>query len=125
MINIFYLTILRFSFEMTFSIFLFGEGKSILSNFKYVGGQNPIEAAKLGCKIYHGPYIYNFEEIYKLLKKYGVCEMIHNENELSKKLFKDFQQTKPNENKVIAVINNLGKNILKKSLMEIDKIFKL
>ena len=33
-----------------------------------VGGQNPIEAAKLGCKIYHGPYIYNFKEIYDFLK---------------------------------------------------------
>ena len=27
------------------------------------GGQNPIEAAKLDCKIYHGPYVYNFKEI--------------------------------------------------------------
>ena len=24
--------------------------------------------AKLNCKIYHGPYVYNFEEIYKILK---------------------------------------------------------
>ena len=31
MINIFYLTILKFSFEITFSIFLIGDGKSIRS----------------------------------------------------------------------------------------------
>ena len=32
-----------------------------------VGGQNPIEPAKCGCKIYHGPYISNFKEIYGFL----------------------------------------------------------
>ena len=26
-----------------------------------IGGQNPIDAAKLRCKIYHGPYVYNFK----------------------------------------------------------------
>ena len=28
-----------------------------------------MEAAKLGCKVYHGDYIYNFRDIYKMLKK--------------------------------------------------------
>jgi 3-deoxy-D-manno-octulosonic-acid transferase len=28
------------------------------------GGQNPIEAAKLGAAILHGPHIWNFAEIY-------------------------------------------------------------
>jgi 3-deoxy-D-manno-octulosonic-acid transferase len=28
------------------------------------GGQNPIEAAKLGCAILHGPYVENFSEVY-------------------------------------------------------------
>jgi 3-deoxy-D-manno-octulosonic-acid transferase len=28
------------------------------------GGQNPIEAAKLGAAILHGPYVANFAEIY-------------------------------------------------------------
>ena len=37
-------------------------GKSILKKFENEGGQNPIEAARFGCKIYHGPYIYNFFE---------------------------------------------------------------
>jgi 3-deoxy-D-manno-octulosonic-acid transferase len=31
------------------------------------GGQNPIEAAKLGAAILHGPYIWNFAEIYAAL----------------------------------------------------------
>ena len=46
-------------------------GKSLLNKFKNSGGQNPIEAAALGCKIYHGPYVYNFQEIYNLLRNTG------------------------------------------------------
>ena len=34
------------------------------------GGQNPLEAARYGCKILHGPNVWNFDEIYKLLKKH-------------------------------------------------------
>ena len=35
------------------------------------GGQNPLEAAKLGCKIIHGPFITNFSDIFKKLKLLG------------------------------------------------------
>ena len=41
----------------------------MLEKLKDNAGQNPIEAAKLNCKIYHGPYVYNFEEIYQILEK--------------------------------------------------------
>ena len=51
-------------------------GKSLIKNLQHVGGQNPIEAAKLGCKIYHGPHVYNFQEIYDLLRKYKIAEQI-------------------------------------------------
>ena len=32
------------------------------------GGQNPLEAARFGCKIVHGKYIDNFKKVYSLLK---------------------------------------------------------
>jgi len=35
-------------------------GKSLLPG----GGQNPIEPAKLGCAILHGPNVENFTEVY-------------------------------------------------------------
>jgi 3-deoxy-D-manno-octulosonic-acid transferase len=38
-------------------------GKSLLPG----GGQNPIEPAKLGCAILHGPYVENFSEVYNEL----------------------------------------------------------
>lgn len=35
------------------------------------GGQNPIEPAKLGCAILHGPAVANFSEVYRLLGEAG------------------------------------------------------
>ena len=58
------------------------------------GGQNPIEAAKLGCKIYHGPYVYNFKEIYDLLKKYKISKKVKDEKQLVKNLNIDFNDNK-------------------------------
>jgi 3-deoxy-D-manno-octulosonic-acid transferase len=40
-------------------------GKSLVGS----GGQNPIEPAKLGCAILHGPNVSNFAEIYDLLDR--------------------------------------------------------
>jgi len=40
------------------------------------GGQNPIEAAKLGCAILHGPLVANFADVYALLDAAGgACEV--------------------------------------------------
>ena len=40
------------------------------------GGQNPIEAAKLGAAILHGPHVWNFAEIYAALDKAHGAELI-------------------------------------------------
>ena len=96
-------------------------GKSMLKNLHKVSGQNPIEAAKLGCKIYHGPYVYNFKEIYDLLKDYKISEQIYNDEELSKKISKDFNEIKSDQHKIIEKIDNLGQKILNETVKEIDK----
>ena len=97
-------------------------GKSISEKFKDSGGQNPIEAAKLGCKVYHGSNINNFKEIYKLLNDYKISEIIKNETELSKKIISDLNNSKIYKNKKIKTINNLGNTILRKSLNEINRL---
>jgi len=97
-------------------------GKSMIKNLEKVGGQNPIEAAKLGCKIYHGPYFYNFKEIYELLNKYKISEQINNEIELSKKIIADFDNYEKNNSKKISLINNLGTKILDETFNEIARI---
>jgi 3-deoxy-D-manno-octulosonic-acid transferase len=40
------------------------------------GGQNPIEAAKLGAAILHGPHVWNFGEIYTALDAAGGAELV-------------------------------------------------
>ena len=97
-------------------------GKSLIKKLQHVGGQNPIEAVKLGCKIYHGPYVYNFQEIYNLLNSYQIAEQIINSDELSKKINFDLnnQDSIKNEN-ALKDINELGEKILKTTFDEVVK----
>jgi 3-deoxy-D-manno-octulosonic-acid transferase len=99
-------------------------GKSLLKKFRENGGQNPIEAAKLGCKIYHGPHTYNFLDIYKQLKSLEIAYEISNFNELANKLIVDFKANKSIENESIVLINNLGKKVLRDNLREIDSFLR-
>jgi 3-deoxy-D-manno-octulosonic-acid transferase len=50
------------------------------------GGQNPIEAAKLGAAILHGPHIWNFAEIYSALDAAGGAEMVTDTGKLTVKI---------------------------------------
>ena len=97
-------------------------GKSMIKKLEPVGGQNPIEAAKLGCKIYHGPYTYNFQEIYELFNKYEISEKINNEDELANKLNIDLESSKEIKGNDIDIINNLGEKILNDTFNELSKI---
>ena len=54
---------------MASSVFL---GGSIINR----GGQNPLEAARHGAKILHGPNIDNFKDVYKLLKIFKVSKKL-------------------------------------------------
>ena len=59
-------------------------GKSIHAH----GGQNPLEAARLGNRIIHGPYIENFVEIYDFLKKHGISTKINSSKDLENLIIK-------------------------------------
>ncbi len=96
-------------------------GKSTIEKFKNVGGQNPIEAAKLNCKIYHGPYVYNFEEIYKILEKNGISKVVINSKELSDNLINDLENSKKNDDKIGNIVNNLGEKTLIETMNNINK----
>ena len=41
------------------------------------GGQNPLEPARYGNNIIHGPNVANFKEIYELLKKLGISKKVN------------------------------------------------
>ena len=46
------------------------------------GGQNPIEPARLGCAIVHGPNVDNFANIFAALAQHGGCVCVKNSEEL-------------------------------------------
>lgn len=50
------------------------------------GGQNPIEPAKLGCAVLHGPYTGNFAEIYADLDAAGGAVAVDDATELAETL---------------------------------------
>ena len=85
------------------------------------GGQNPLEAARYGCNILHGPNVQNFDEIYQFLKEKNVSNKVKNINEFHKVLSK-LLTSKYRYNKIKTNINILGENILNKTLKRINAV---
>jgi 3-deoxy-D-manno-octulosonic-acid transferase len=50
------------------------------------GGQNPIEAIRLGAAVLHGPHVWNFAEIYDTLDSAQGAELVANEEDLTARL---------------------------------------
>jgi 3-deoxy-D-manno-octulosonic-acid transferase len=50
------------------------------------GGQNPIEAVKLGASIVHGPHVFNFTDIYQALDEAGGARRADTQEALVKQL---------------------------------------
>ncbi len=50
------------------------------------GGQNPIEAAKLGATILHGPHVWNFREIYAALDNAKGAALVFDVNRLAARI---------------------------------------
>ena len=56
------------------------------------GGHNPLEPARLGSAIVHGPHIFNFAETYAHMRRVGGAALVRNERELAtaiRRLFAD------------------------------------
>ena len=96
-------------FKYAKSVFI---GKSMIKKLIHDGGQNPIEAAKLNCKVYHGPYVYNFEEIYKILKMNNISKKINDYHELSDCLLTDLELTQKNIEQISDPLKGLGQKTL-------------
>ncbi len=99
-------------FKICKTVFL---GGSIIDH----GGQNPIEAARYGCKIIHGPNVNNFKEIYKLLNINNFSCKVANVNQMSNNVNKLLKR-KTNSKVMEIKINNLGKKILKNTVTELN-----
>jgi 3-deoxy-D-manno-octulosonic-acid transferase len=83
------------------------------------GGQNPLEAARYNCQILHGPNVWNFSEIYNLLRRLNVSQKIKNIGQIVKKI-SIILNNKKNNKDIQFKLNLLSKNILKLTLIEIN-----
>jgi 3-deoxy-D-manno-octulosonic-acid transferase len=50
------------------------------------GGQNPIEAVKLGAAIVHGPHVFNFTDVYEALDKAGGARTVDDQHAVIKQV---------------------------------------
>ena len=87
------------------------------------GGQNPLEAARYGCNVMHGPNVSNFNEIYAFLKKNKISTKILSVNKMANSLDKFFSK-KTNAKTIEKKLNKIGQNILKNTYKEINFINK-
>ena len=69
-------------YKLATTVFL---GGSIIKR----GGQNPLEAARSGCKVIHGSNVDNFKEIYALLNNIGVSSKINGVKDAKIKIIKN------------------------------------
>ena len=94
-------------------------GKSLLESLKDVSGQNPIEPSRLGCKIFHGPNVSNFKDVYEYLASLNVAKKVENINELSQMLTDELRTEKNNNYEIVKKIENHGTDTLNNVLREI------
>ena len=85
------------------------------------GGQNPIEASRLGCKIFHGANVTNFVETYEYLKSLNATKLIHTPNDLNQSLVEEFETNNQNKYELKEKINNYGLNILNNVIKDLKK----
>ena len=80
------------------------------------GGQNPLEAARFGAKILHGPNIDNFKDVYKTLSFLNISKKVTTSKKLASLI--DFKKNKDKAQK----IKKTGRTILKKTIKDLDKL---
>tara|TARA_Y100000590_G_scaffold263294_2_gene295463 strand:+ start:942 stop:2207 length:1266 start_codon:yes stop_codon:yes gene_type:complete len=96
-------------YNISKSVFI---GKSLSESIILDSGQNPIEASRFGCKIFHGPNVANFLEIYNFLGTLGASKQINTVKELSELLVSEFKNESIKNVKIIEKIENYGNQIL-------------
>ena len=78
------------------------------------GGQNPLEAARFGSRIIHGPNTQNFTDIYKLLRSFKISKKITTPEQLASSII--FKKNK----KIGVKLRNIGKKVLNDTIKELD-----
>ena len=99
---------------LKFSKFIF-MGGSLINH----GGQNPIEVAYNNSIIFHGPYIYNFTEIYNFFNKEKIAFEIRSEADLTNQLREKIDR---NENiNIKEKLVKMGREIFAATIAKLDQ----
>ncbi len=112
-----YFGFLQNYFKYAKSVFI---GKSTVKRIKDDSGQNPIEAAKLNCKIYHGPYVSNFKDIYNILENNNIAKKIKSFEELSESLMIDLSTPDKIYNEGFNLIKDLEQKTLNDTMLLVN-----
>jgi 3-deoxy-D-manno-octulosonic-acid transferase len=86
------------------------------------GGQNPIEAVKLGASIVHGPHIFNFTDVYEALDRAGGARRADGQEALVKQLGQLLADPAAREASLLAserVVEQLG-GALERTLVALE-----
>ena len=111
----FYGEALKF-YQVSKCVFL---GKSTIKSLMNDSGQNPLEPSMAGCKIFHGPYVSNFNDEYKYLNSLGITKKVYNSKELEKSLIEELQINKDKDVNIAQKIKEYGETILNNVIKEI------
>src|ERR1700712_3652168 len=86
------------------------------------GGQNPIEAVKLGASIVHGPHVFNFTDVYEALDRAGGARRADTQEALVKQLGQLLADPAAREisvNTAASVVEQLG-GALERALVALE-----
>ena len=83
----------------------------------------------MGCKVYHGPFVYNFREIYDYLNKNHLAEeiskdKINDPEDLAYKLVKSLKDNPEKNSHKIDEFKIYSKKIFNNVTLEYDKFIK-
>ena len=102
----------KYFYKICKTVFL---GGSLINH----GGQNPLEPARFGCKILHGPHVQNFSEVYNFLEKNNLSSKFRNTEQLVNSVKKSFS-TKTNFTNQTIKLKKMGSHILNKTFTDIN-----
>jgi 3-deoxy-D-manno-octulosonic-acid transferase len=105
-------------FNISRCVFL---GKSLNKSLIKDSGQNPIEPSRLGCKVFHGPNVSNFVEIYDFLHTLGAAKKINNIQELGHALVDEFGKDEGKNIEIIKKLENHGHSTLSNIIRELKE----
>ncbi len=83
------------------------------------GGQNPLEPAREGNYILHGPHVDNFKEVYQMLTNLKIANKINSIKNVKSVVLKKINYS--GNTKVKNKLDYLGNKIINKNLLEIKK----